>query len=130
MKLQLTFTSNISTYKLIHFHLNTHILIKSLEITSNDSNTDTISKNLTILCFSTDFKFTLFNKIRFNKFTKMTNKMQLCRIIYCSLAALHVSRDIFAHHQEHLNCIYNFWYYTRMSLLAGVMTPAGNNIRV
>jgi hypothetical protein len=36
--------------------------------------------------------------------TKMTNKMQLCRIIYCSLAALHVSSDIFAHHQEHLNC--------------------------
>jgi hypothetical protein len=30
--------------------------------------------------------------------------MQLCRIIYCSLAALHVSSDIFAHHQKHLNC--------------------------
>ena len=43
----------------------------------------------------------------------MTNKMQLCRIIYCSLAALHVSSDIFAHHQEHLNCIYSLWYYTR-----------------
>ena len=35
----------------------------------------------------------------------MTNKMQLCRIIYYSLAALHVSSDIFAHHQEHINCI-------------------------
>ena len=35
----------------------------------------------------------------------MTNKMQLCRIIYYSLAALRVSGDIFAHHQEHLNCI-------------------------
>jgi hypothetical protein len=35
-------------------------------------------------------------------FTKMTNKMQLCRIIYYSLAALHVSSDIFAHHQEYL----------------------------
>ena len=31
--------------------------------------------------------------------------MQLCRIIYFSLAALHVSSDIFVHHQEHLNCI-------------------------
>ena len=31
--------------------------------------------------------------------------MQLCRIIYYSLAALHVSSDIFVHHQEHLNCI-------------------------
>jgi hypothetical protein len=38
-------------------------------------------------------------------YTKRTNRMQLCRIIYYSLAALHVSRDIFAHHQEHLNCI-------------------------
>jgi len=28
--------------------------------------------------------------------------MQQCRIIYYSLAALHVSSDIFAHHQEHL----------------------------
>jgi hypothetical protein len=36
---------------------------------------------------------------------KMTNKMQLCRIIYYSLAALHASSDIFAHHQEHINCI-------------------------
>ena len=35
----------------------------------------------------------------------MTNKMQLCRIIYYSLAALHVSSDIFPHHQEHLDCI-------------------------
>jgi len=31
--------------------------------------------------------------------------MQLCRIIYYSLAALHVSSDIYAHHQVHLNCI-------------------------
>jgi hypothetical protein len=31
--------------------------------------------------------------------------MQLCRIIYYFLAALHVSSDIFAHHQEHINCI-------------------------
>jgi len=47
--------------------------------------------------------------------------MQLCRLIYCSLTALHVSSDIFPHHQEHLNCIYSFWYYSRMSLPAGVM---------
>ena len=47
--------------------------------------------------------------------------MQLCKIIYCSLTALHVSSDIFAHHQEHHNCIYSFWYYSRMWLLAGVM---------
>jgi hypothetical protein len=35
----------------------------------------------------------------------MTNKMQLCSIIYYSLAAAHVLNDIFAHHQEHLHCI-------------------------
>jgi len=35
----------------------------------------------------------------------MTNEMQLCMVIYYSLAALHVSNYIFAHHQEHLNCI-------------------------
>jgi hypothetical protein len=39
------------------------------------------------------------------QYTKMTNNMQLCRIIYYSLTALHVSSDIFAHHQDHLNCI-------------------------
>jgi hypothetical protein len=39
------------------------------------------------------------------QYKKMTNNMQLCRIIYYSLAAVHVSSDIFAHHQEHLNCI-------------------------
>jgi len=54
-------------------------------------------------------------------YTKMTNKMQRCRIIYYSLAALHVSSDIFSHHQEHLNCIYSFWCYTRESLPAGFM---------
>jgi hypothetical protein len=51
----------------------------------------------------------------------MTNKMQPCRLIYCSLTALHVSSGIFPHHQEHLNCIYSFWYYSRMSLPTGVM---------
>jgi len=42
--------------------------------------------------------------------TKKTNKMQLCRIIYCSLTTLHVPSDIFAHYQENLNCIYSFTY--------------------
>ena len=31
--------------------------------------------------------------------------MQLCRIIYYALAALHALSNIFAYHQEHLNCI-------------------------
>jgi hypothetical protein len=53
--------------------------------------------------------------------TKMTNKMQLCKIIYCSLTSLRASSDNFAHLYEHLNCIYSFWYYSRMWLPAGVM---------
>jgi len=28
----------------------------------------------------------------------------------CSLTALHVSSDVIANHQEHLNCSYNFWF--------------------
>jgi len=32
--------------------------------------------------------------------TKMTDKMQLCRLIYCSLTALHASINIFAHHSS------------------------------
>jgi hypothetical protein len=36
------------------------------------------------------------------KIVKITNKMQLCRSVYYSKSALHVSGDIFAHHQEHL----------------------------
>ena len=32
---------------------------------------------------------------------KVTNKMQPYRLIYFSLSALHVSGDVFAHHQEH-----------------------------
>ena len=33
---------------------------------------------------------------------KVTNKMQLYRLIYYSQSALHVSGDVFTHHQEHL----------------------------
>ena len=50
--------------------------------------------------------------------TKITNKMQLCRLIYCSLLAQHVSSDIFACHREYLDCIYSIWYYSPMSLPA------------
>jgi len=32
---------------------------------------------------------------------KVTNKMQLYRLICYSLSALHVSGDVFAHHQKH-----------------------------
>jgi hypothetical protein len=32
----------------------------------------------------------------------------LYRLIYCSKSALHVSGNVFAHHQEH-DCIYSIW---------------------
>jgi hypothetical protein len=54
----------------------------------------------------------------------MTNKMQLCRIIYFFLTALRVSSDIFAHHQEHLNSNYSFRFYSRASLSAAAMVAA------
>jgi len=38
------------------------------------------------------------------------------------LTAQHVSSDIIAHHQELLNCNYSFWFYSRLSLPAAVMT--------
>jgi len=52
----------------------------------------------------------------FKNFYELTNNVQQCRIIYCFLTVLHVSSDIFAHHQEHLNCNYSFWIYLRESL--------------
>jgi len=57
----------------------------------------------------------------------MTNKMQLYGIIYYSLAAVHVSSDIFAHHQEHLDCIAasGITYVYRCRLV-----PASSDIRV
>jgi len=38
----------------------------------------------------------------FYKIVNITNKMQLYRLIYYAKSALHVSGDVFAHHQEHL----------------------------
>ena len=36
---------------------------------------------------------------------KVTNKMQLYRLIYFSVSVLHVSGEVFAHHQEHLTAV-------------------------
>ena len=48
--------------------------------------------------------------------------MQLCRIIYYSLAAVHVSSDIFAHHQEHLWIIfYNFFVRTNLTKIDSIL---------
>jgi hypothetical protein len=42
----------------------------------------------------------------------VTNKMQLYRLIYYSWPALHVSGDVFAHHQEHLTVFTATWVNT------------------
>ena len=52
-----------------------------------------------------EFQYPVRNRVLQYRYTKINKKMQLCGIIYYSLAALHVSSDIFAHYQEHLNCI-------------------------
>jgi hypothetical protein len=48
------------------------------------------------------FKLDVHESVHHDIITKITNKMQLCRLIYYYLSALNVSGDVFAHHQEHL----------------------------
>ena len=47
-------------------------------------------------------KFDVRESVHRDIIVKVTNKMQLYRLIYYSKSALHVSVDVFAHHQEHL----------------------------
>jgi len=53
---------------------------------------------------------------------KVTNKMQLYRLIYFSLSALHVSGDVFAHHQEHLTV-----FTVAGSIQPRLLLPAGSS---
>ena len=50
----------------------------------------------------TDCRHDLHESVHRDIIMKVTNKMQLYRLIYYSKLALHVSGDVFAHHQEHL----------------------------
>jgi hypothetical protein len=52
--------------------------------------------------FEVEKKFIFFDVETEFKIKKVTNKMQIYRLIHYSWAALHVSGDVFAHHQEHL----------------------------
>jgi len=61
---------------------------------------DTLAKSFTNSHQKTELDLHEF--VHHNIITKAKNKMQLCRLIYYSLSALHVSGDVFAHHQEHL----------------------------
>jgi len=38
------------------------------------------------------------------------------------LTAQHVSSAIITHYQEHLNCNYRFWFYSRLSLAVAVIS--------
>jgi len=65
----------------------------------------------------------------------VTNTMQLYRLIYFTLSDLHVSGDVFAHHQEHLTVftvsgsIYPGCYrLVSWSSINSSTTPAGINL--
>jgi hypothetical protein len=55
--------------------------------------------------------------------------MQLCRLIHYSKSALHVSSNIFAHHQEHLT-IFTVPgnVHPNYCLLVSAWTPPGSNL--
>jgi hypothetical protein len=55
------------------------------------------------------------------QYTKRTNKMQLCRIIYYSLGCSTCFKRYFRSSSGASKLYYSFWYYTRMSLPAGIM---------
>jgi len=46
--------------------------------------------------------FYIHQSVHRDMIVKITNKMQLYKLIYYFKSALHVSGDIFAHHQKHL----------------------------
>jgi hypothetical protein len=50
----------------------------------------------------TPIKFDVHESVHRDTIMKVTNNMQLYRSIYYSKSALHVSGDVFAHHQEHV----------------------------
>jgi hypothetical protein len=54
---------------------------------------------------------------------KITNRMQLYRLIYYSKSALHVSDDVYAHHREHLTVLNEL----KLSFNS-FETPAGSNL--
>jgi len=83
-----------------------------------------------------------------------TNEMQLYRLIYYSYSILHVSDDVFAHHQGHLivftvsgnihrrhcragvvdemeiDCIYSIWQYSSYIHLTNDTSPAATSVNI
>jgi len=58
--------------------------------------------NITKLRLLFKLNLMFMNPVHRNTTMKVTNKIQLYRLIYYSYSALHVSGDFFTHHQEHL----------------------------
>ena len=52
--------------------------------------------------FNSLLQLDVYESVHRDTIMKVTNEMQLYRLIYYSKSALHVSGDVFAHHQEHL----------------------------
>jgi hypothetical protein len=48
------------------------------------------------------YKLDVYESVHRDIIRKVINKMQLYRLIYYSKTALHISSDVFAHHQEDL----------------------------
>jgi hypothetical protein len=70
---------------------------------------------------------------------KVTNKMQVYRLIYFSFSALHVSGDVFAHHQKHFTvftvsgsihpgCCWLVSWMSWNCTFNSSKTPAGSNL--
>ena len=86
-----------------------HVLPFLLHVHRQNACTNTSVPIYTI--FESNFNITLRNFTHFyldvhesvhrDTIMKVTNKMQLYGLIYFSLSALHVSGDVFAHHQKH-----------------------------
>ena len=81
----------------------------------------------------------VYESVHHDTVMKTTNKMQLCRLVYYSLSALHVSGDVFVHHLVHLTVFTASGSTQQCRLPAGVVDvlelssnasepPAGSDI--
>ena len=62
--------------------------------------------------------FDVHESVHRDTIVKVTNKIQLYRLIYYSKSAVRVSGDIFAHHQEHFTIF----------KVSGSIHPSGNRL--
>ena len=67
-------------------------------------------------------KLDVHESVHLDTIMKITHKMQLYSLIYYSKLPLHVSGDVFAHHQEHLTV------FTVTESYNSSKTPAGSNL--